>query len=118
MISYFQSDKTYHTGIYKCVSCPHETVIFIPSDYTLFGLMQSDKVCSNCGIEKDIVSGGDLIMRYDWVDPDYPPWQMQCSQMLDEEAYCEDCQSEVIKDWRKMVVACSQCDDSYMKFTE
>jgi len=113
--SFLNSDHIFHPGEYKCVDCDHETIIFIRSDYNLFGCMETDKICSNCGNEHETLSDGDLIMRYDWPDPDAAPWQLQSAFMLDEDRYCDNCYHEVEHDWKKMVVACSRCD-GYMKF--
>ncbi|SDM96888.1 hypothetical protein SAMN05421813_1316 [Daejeonella rubra] len=119
MIGLFKPGSTFYAGDYKCVDCGHRTIIFIDTKYDVFNLMESYQTCSHCEEEKDTLSDGDLIMRYDWPDADDDPWQLQCAYMLEEDRYCTDCRDEVPirDDWRKMVVACSQCD-GYMRFTE
>lgn len=112
MSELFKSSHTYHTGEFCCTSCNHKTIILIDTNYSPFNCMQSYQTCSHCEEEKNTLSDGDLIMRYDWPDPDYDPWQMQCAFILEKDRYCRDCRDEVpiLDDWRKMVVACSQCE--------
>lgn len=117
MYSSFEPDHRYYANVYKCNSCPHETIIFIDTNYSMFAAMESDKLCCICNEVKSTVSDGDLIMRYDWPDPDQNPWQLQSGFMKDEDRYCKACKNKVKKNWRKIVVACSQCD-GYMEFNE
>jgi hypothetical protein len=119
MIGLFNSDQAFHVGGFKCVTCDHETMIFIRDDYDLFGCMESDQLCCNCKQIKHTLSNGDIIMRYDWPDADYDPWQPQCADVLPEDRYCTDCKPLVPKDWRKLVVVCSRCqNENYMVYLD
>jgi len=117
MISAFDSNRTYHTGEFKCNNCHHETVIFIDTKYDMFGFGLANKICCVCKIENIDVSDADLILRYDWPDADDYPWQLQGATMHDKDRYCKKCRSQVLKDWKKFIVPCSRCD-GYMEFSE
>lgn len=114
---FFDPNKSYYSGNYKCINCDHETYIFVESDYSLFNLLQENKNCCLCGKTKPLVCDGDLIRRYDWHNPDNKPWQLQAAFLLEENQYCEDCKNKVPEDWKKMAVACSKCN-GYMKFLD
>lgn len=109
----FNHGKKYIASHVGCISCKHESVVFIENDYSLMNIMEVDKNCSKCGLTSDVVTDGDLIMRFDWPDADEEPWQLQ-SAFIDESDYlCEDCYAEgqnIHEDWKKLRVSCSQCD--------
>lgn len=115
MISAFDSNRTYHTGDYKCNKCQHETVIFIDTDYDMFGFGLSNKTCSICNVKNIDVTDADLILRYDWPDADDKPWQLQGATLQDKDRYCKKCSISVVRDWKKFIVACSKCS-GYMEF--
>ncbi|WP_411275087.1 hypothetical protein [Daejeonella sp.] len=97
---------------FQCAKCNHKTTVLIDNKYTLFDLYEVDRHCNSCGLEKEFVCEGTLIERYDWPDTGDDPWQLQCVYVPEEEKYCTDCRDEepIPDDWRKLVVACSQCD--------
>lgn len=111
----FQATIKYHAGEYHCIKCLHKTIIFVDTKYSMFGLMERDKICFLCNTLQPIVSDGSLIIRYDWPDADDYPWQLQAGYMKEEERYCKKCQNKVSKDWRKIIVTCSKCE-SYMEY--
>lgn len=113
----FESSRTYYAGDYKCTKCQHETVIFIDTKYSMFGLVFSNGTCCSCKATGITVSDGDLVLRYDWPDAYDNPWQLQCGFMKEEERYCKKCKGKNAKDWKKIIVACSKCD-GYMEFNK
>lgn len=113
MSALFHFGKKYIAMQVACMDCHHNTTVFVEEDYSLMNIMEVDKTCSKCGVVSDLVTDGDLIMRYDWPDADDKPWQLQ-SSFIDESNYlCEACYAEeenTQDDWKKLKVACSQCD--------
>ena len=109
----FNQGKKYIACHACCIDCKHHTIVFIEDNYSLMNIMEVDKVCSKCGLHSDTVTDGDLIMRYDWPNADDEPWQLQ-SAFIDESDYlCTDCYEEVqntYEDWKRLRVACSQCN--------
>ena len=76
-------------------------------------LMEVNKVCSHCKEVREVVTDGDLIMRYDWEDADDAPWQLQSSFVDEADYLCTDCYAELVnlqEDWKKLCVMCSKCD--------
>ena len=113
MSNLFKTGKKYIAIQVACMDCDHFTTVFVDDDYSLINLMEDTKICSKCGLLSDVVTDGDLIMRYDWPDADEEPWQLQ-SAFIDESDYlCEACYAEeqnIQEDWKKLKVACSHCD--------
>lgn len=113
MSTLFQSGKKYIAMQVTCMDCDHHTTVFIEDDYSLMNIMEVDKNCSKCGLVSDIVTDGDLIMRYDWPHADDMPWQLQSAFINESDYLCEGCYAEeqnIQNDWKKLKVACSQCD--------
>lgn len=108
--------ESYLSEGYCCQACGHQTTIYIHSDYSMFNLMEVDKLCSCCGFVRNELSDGDLILRFDWPNPDNPPWQLQCASMKDKDRYCWDCKDKIKEDWRKLTIACSQCEGTMEYF--
>lgn len=108
----FISNHKYYAGLFKCISCNHETTVFIDAKFTLFDLYDQDRYCNACRLDKEFVCDGTLIMRYDWPNADDNPWQLQCAYVPEDLKYCTDCRDEVPipDDWRKLIVGCSQCN--------
>lgn len=117
MLSAFESDRTYHTGEFKCDKCNHQTVIFIDTDYDMFGFGLMDKTCSICTTRNTDVSDADLIIRYDWPNADDNPWQLQGATLHDKDRYCIKCSPATVRNWKKFIVACSKCD-GFMEFNK
>jgi len=113
MSTLFKSGKKYIAVHVECMDCQHNTMVFFEEDYSLMNIMEVDKTCSKCGVVSDIVTDGDLIMRYDWPDAADKPWQLQCAFIDESEYLCADCYAEEQnsqEDWKKVKIACSQCE--------
>jgi len=107
----FIAKTKYIAGHFSCSSCDHETVIFIDENYSLMSIMDVNEVCSICKTQKEVVTAGDLILRYDYQDADNYPWQLQCASLRTEQKYCKDCyKSDSENDWKELIVACTQCE--------
>lgn len=108
----FDSGKKYLAGNFKCNSCEHETIIFINEDYSLMNVMVENKVCCVCNEIKELLTEGDLILRYDEFNPDTPPWQLQYSHIEDRHRICKDCFDKDISnnDWKKLRIYCTRCE--------
>ncbi len=107
----FTSGKKYIAGHFNCKSCIHKTIIFIEENYSLMNFMDVKKICDICKKQKEIVTDGDLILRYDYPEADNAPWQLQGAGVMDEDRICEDCYKlDTLNDWKKLIVNCTKCD--------
>lgn len=103
----------YTSDLFICTKCKHEAVIFFEANkHSLSGIITEEKlICKFCGEFKHLTYG-DIIIRFDWPDPDgIDGSQLQCAGLSKEETdTCSDCIEEHPIEWNKMRCACPNCD--------
>lgn len=95
---------------YICVSCKHESIVFISKDYNLYNICDSDSYCKNCECIKSSICSGDLVFRTDWLEPDNDPWQMQCCYIEENSGFCDDCKPLYLGDFKDLMPVCPICE--------